>query len=299
MRCAASTRPAPGPISTRSSAPSGAMAPRCCLPACLRRAAWARIMCAPSRASIPTLPTSMGSSSTPSSSKAWRWIPSSTSMMACIPTRAALPRSPKTFSRPWSSSLSEHAPSTQQRRKVEMPRLFTAIEIPATIRQPLSLIRAPLSGAKWIEPENMHITLRFAGDLDGRTADEFAQTLAGVCATPLPVMIAGVGAFGGRDPRVLWAGVETSEGLNALYRANDRAARAAGLEPVERNFRPHVTLARLRGARHQLVARFLTENGSLRHAPFLATRFVLLSARSGSGGAPYVVEAEYPLASTG
>jgi len=178
-----------------------------------------------------------------------------------------------------------------------MPRLFTAIEIPAAMRQRLSLIRAPLPGAKWIEPENMHITLRFAGDVDGRAAEEFAGSLASVSAKPLPVTIAGVGAFGGRDPRVLWAGVAASDRLDALYRANDRAARAAGLEPMERNFKPHVTLARLRGARPQAVARFLAENGGLRTEPFLATRFVLLSARPGSGGGPYVVEAEYPLAS--
>ncbi|HEY7085560.1 MAG TPA: RNA 2',3'-cyclic phosphodiesterase [Hyphomicrobiaceae bacterium] len=176
-----------------------------------------------------------------------------------------------------------------------MPRLFTAIEIPATIRQHLWLIRAPLAGARWIEPDNMHITLRFAGDMDGRTADDFAQALAGFVAKPLRITIAGAGAFGGREPRVLWAGVEGSEELKALYRANDRAARAAGLEPEERGFRPHVTLARLRGARQQAVAGFLSDNGALRHAPFLATRFVLLSARPGSGGGPYVVEAEYPL----
>jgi 2'-5' RNA ligase len=176
-----------------------------------------------------------------------------------------------------------------------MPRLFTAIEIPEAVRQHLALVRAPLRGAKWIEPENMHITLRFAGDLDGRSADEFADSLAGVCAKPLPITIAGVGAFGGRDPRVLWAGVEAGPELAALYRAHDRAARSAGLEPMDHTFKPHVTLARLRGARHQAVARFLAENAGLRHPPFLATRFVLLSARPGSGGAPYVVEVAYPL----
>jgi len=176
-----------------------------------------------------------------------------------------------------------------------MPRLFTAIEIPEAVRQRLALVRASLSGAKWIEPDNMHITLRFAGDLDGRSADEFADALAGVCAKPLPITIAGVGAFGGRDPRVLWAGVEASHELHALYRANDRAARSAGLEPMQHAFKPHVTLARLRGVRQQAVARFLSENAGLRHAPFLATRFVLLSARPGSGGGPYVAEAAYPL----
>jgi 2'-5' RNA ligase len=112
-----------------------------------------------------------------------------------------------------------------------MPRLFTAIEIPEAIRVRLSLIRAPLGGAKWIEAENMHVTLRFAGDIDGRTADELVDFLADVRARPFPIAIREIGAFGGRDPRVLWAGVEGGEPLDALYRANERAARSAGLEP--------------------------------------------------------------------
>jgi 2'-5' RNA ligase len=175
-----------------------------------------------------------------------------------------------------------------------MPRLFTAIEIPEPIRVRLSLLRAPLAGAKWIEPENMHITVRFVGDIDGRAADEFVDFLAGVRARPFEVAIKGVGAFGGRDPRVLWAGVEAGEPLEALYRAHDRAARAAGLEPEGRAFKAHVTLARMRGARPHAVARFLGENGALRAEPFTATRFVLLSARPKTGGPPYAVEAEFP-----
>ncbi len=177
-----------------------------------------------------------------------------------------------------------------------MPRLFTAIEIPEAIRQRLSLMRAPLPGAKWMEAENMHITLRFAGDIDGRTADEFAAFLDGIRPAPFPLTIAGVGAFGGRDPRVLWAGVQAGEALDALYRANDRAARFAGLEPEGRTFKAHVTLARMRGARQHAVARFLEENGVLRTEAFTATRFVLLSARPGTGGPPYVVEAAFPFA---
>lgn len=176
-----------------------------------------------------------------------------------------------------------------------MPRLFTAIEIPEATRIRLSLLRAPIGGAKWVQPENMHITLRFVGDIDGRTADDLADLLADASVPPFTVSISGGGAFGGRDPRVLWAGVNGGQELDALYRANERAARAAGLDPDPRDFRPHVTLARMRRARQSEVARFLAENGDLRMEPFLVTRFVLLSARPGSGGGPYVVEAAYPL----
>ena len=175
-----------------------------------------------------------------------------------------------------------------------MPRLFTAIEIPLAVRLHLSLVRAPLAGAKWIEPDNMHITLRFVGDIDGRTADEFVSFLAGVRARPFPVTIAGVGAFGGRDPRVLWAGVQAGEPLDALYRANDRAARAAGLEPEGRAFKPHVTLARMRGGRQQAVARFPGGERRAAHAAVhgdalrAAVRTARLRRRTvrGGGGVP-------------
>src|SRR5262249_39241290 len=150
-------------------------------------------------------------------------------------------------------------------------------------------LRAPITGAKWVQPEDMHITLRFAGDIDGRTADDLADLLAEASVQPFTVSIAGGGAFGGRDPHVLWAGVEAGPELEALYRANERAARAAGLAPDPRAFHPHVTLARMRRSRQSEVARFLAENGDLRLQPFRVTRFVLLSARPGSGGPPYVV----------
>ena len=180
-----------------------------------------------------------------------------------------------------------------------MPRLFTAIEIPRSVRQHLALMRAPLPGARWIEAEDMHLTLRFAGDIDARTADEFADLLADIRGRPFTIAIKGVGAFGGREPRVLWAGVEAGPELDALYRAIERAARAVGLEADARGFKPQVTLARMRGAREHVVARFLEENGDLRTEPFVATHFVLMSARPGSGGPPYGVEVVYPFEGTG
>ena len=105
--------------------------------------------------------------------------------------------------------------------------------------------------------------------------------LAEIRAEPFPVTIQGVGAFGGRDPRVLWAGVEAGEPLAALYRANERAARAAGLEADPRNFKPHVTLARMRGAKQQAVARFLQEHGGLRTQPFMVTPLRVAVGASG------------------
>lgn len=180
-----------------------------------------------------------------------------------------------------------------------MPRLFTGIEIPEELRLRLSRLRAPLPGAKWVEPDCLHITLRFAGDIDNRSADELAHALAAIDMPTLEVRIAGLGAFGGNDPRALWAGVEAGPELEALARANERAARNAGLAPESRKFKPHVTLARLRHARPDTVARYLHSHGAFRSEPFVASRFVLFSSRPLSGGGPYVVEEAYPLAGAG
>lgn len=179
-----------------------------------------------------------------------------------------------------------------------MPRLFSALEVPDTVRQRLGLIRAPFAGARWIAPEDMHLTLRFFGDIDGRVADEVADFLGGVHARPFQLTVAELGTFGGRDPHTLWAGVKPCEELAQLQYAHERAARAAGLPPETRTFRPHVTLARLRGVRERDAATFLQHNGGFKTDPFLVSRFVLYSARPITGGPPYAVEAAYPFAGT-
>lgn len=177
-----------------------------------------------------------------------------------------------------------------------MPRLFAAIEIPAEASEALAALRSPLPGAKWVEAANIHLTLRFAGDIDNQVAAEFADGLAAIDADCFELSIAGLGAFGGNDPRTLWAGVEDSTALAGLARACARAARAAGLPAEARNFKPHVTLARMRNARPERVASFLERNARFRLPPFTVERFVLMSSRPNVGGGPYVVEEAYPLA---
>jgi 2'-5' RNA ligase len=176
-----------------------------------------------------------------------------------------------------------------------MPRLFTGIEIPQEQREELMRIRQPLPGGKWVEPEKLHLTLRFAGDIDNVKAAEFADRLAGITVDAFEMRLSGLGAFGGNEPRSIWAGVEAGPELEALARANERAARAAGLPPEGRVFKPHVTVARLKYARPEEIARVLGRIGAFRSQPFLVGRFVLFSSRPKLGGGPYVVEAAFAL----
>ena len=172
-----------------------------------------------------------------------------------------------------------------------MPRLFSAIEIPKSVAERLTLLRAGLTGARWIDPENYHLTLRFIGDVDGATARDFTAALGEIVAVPFELEVSGLGSFGGGKPRAIFAGISPSQGLEALQRANERAAREAGLPPEGRNYKPHVTLARLKGARAEAVAAYLQRQGDIGPAPFSVSRFVLYSSRNSVGGGPYVVEA--------
>lgn len=176
-----------------------------------------------------------------------------------------------------------------------MPRLFAGIELPPAVRDQLAALRAPLAGAKWVEPANLHLTLRFAGDIDNGVAREFAELLSGIEIHAFEMRISGLGTFGGKEPHTLWAGIEAGPELEALARANERAARGAGLKPVSRNFKPHITIARLRHPRDEAMARFLSRHGSFRSEPFVVSRFVLYSSKPLVGGGPYVVEEPYPL----
>jgi 2'-5' RNA ligase len=176
-----------------------------------------------------------------------------------------------------------------------MPRLFSAIEIPRSIAERLIMLRSGLSGARWIDPENYHLTLRFVGDVDGATARDFTMALGEIAVPPFELRLSGLGSFGGNKPRALFADLAPSRALEALRRAHERAAREAGLPPEGRNFKPHVTLARLRGARADAVATYLERQGGVTAEPFTVNRFVLYSSRNSVGGGPYVVEAAYDL----
>ena len=178
-----------------------------------------------------------------------------------------------------------------------MPRLFTGLEIPEDVAFALSLKRGGLSGARWIDPDNYHITLRFIGDVDRQTADEVADSLDRLAnSLRFSIRLTHLGTFGGDKPRALFAGVEPSEALSRLQAAHERVLQKAGLAPEGRKFVPHVTLARLRGTSAEEVARFIAEAARFEPMIFAPARFVLFSSRDSVGGGPYLVEQSYPLA---
>jgi 2'-5' RNA ligase len=177
-----------------------------------------------------------------------------------------------------------------------MPRLFTALEIPAQVGQSLAMMRGGLPGARWIDPENYHLTLRFIGDIDDALAREIAGMLGRVQRPPFTMRLDGLSSFGGRKPRALVANAVPAAPLMELQAEHERLLQRLGLEPEGRKYTPHVTLARLRDSSSMQVADYLGMRAHYRSAPFEVSRFVLFSSRASVGGGPYVVEAAYPLA---
>jgi 2'-5' RNA ligase len=176
-----------------------------------------------------------------------------------------------------------------------MPRLFTGVEIPSDIGQALSSLRGGLPGARWIDPENYHLTLRFIGDVDDTTAHEVASLLGRVKRGAFDLHMQGITSFGGKKPRAVVASVSPAQALLDVQSEQERLMQRIGLEPEGRKFTPHVTLARLRESSSQDVADYLAARGFFRTSPFKVSRFVLFSSRNSVGGGPYVVEASYPL----
>lgn len=178
-----------------------------------------------------------------------------------------------------------------------MPRLFTALEIPPDIARDLALYRGGMQGARWIDSENYHVTLRFLGDIDNATARDAAMLLAeSRHHAPIAISLDALGSFGGDRPRAVFARVAPTAELTRLQSEHERLMRRAGLEPETRKFTPHVTLARLRGVRAGDVAAFIARSGHFPRLSFTAGRFVLMSSRNSVGGGPYVIEAAYPFA---
>jgi RNA 2',3'-cyclic 3'-phosphodiesterase len=176
-----------------------------------------------------------------------------------------------------------------------MPRLFTGLEIPSEIAQELSLLRGGIYGARWIDVENYHITLRFIGDIDHATASDVFTMLDRVRRKSFTVTLEGLTSFGGDRPRAIVAKAQAAQPLIELHSDHERIMQRIGMAPEPRKYTPHVTLARLKTASPMAVADYLSTRGFFFSRRFEATRFVLFSSRDSVGGGPYVVEAAFPL----
>ena len=176
-----------------------------------------------------------------------------------------------------------------------MHRLFVAIRPPEPIRDLLIDAMDDSADFRWQDEEQLHLTLRFVGEVDRPLADDLASALGRLRAEPFTIRIAGVGRFEQRSSGALWAGVEPKPPLAALAAKVERVCQSLGLEPERRAFHPHVTLARWKGRRTHELERFLASRQGLKSDEWRVDAFTLFESRLSRHGAHYEAVAAYPL----
>jgi 2'-5' RNA ligase len=176
-----------------------------------------------------------------------------------------------------------------------MLRLFVGVEFPPELKLHLSMLETSIPGARWVDPGNFHLTLRFIGEVDEGVAADIDEALVRVKARRFALQLSGTGIFGGGKPRALWVGVERHPDLVALRDRIEQALIRIGLEPEQRKFAPHVTLARLREPALDELGKFLAANAQFRAAPLQVEHFSLIASFPTKAGSIYEDQADYPL----
>jgi RNA 2',3'-cyclic 3'-phosphodiesterase len=178
-----------------------------------------------------------------------------------------------------------------------MHRLFVALRPPAPIRASLLGLMGGIAGARWQDDDQLHVTLRFIGEVERPVAEDVAATLGSIRHPPLSFRFSGLGTFDhGGSVDTLWARVVPFDGLTILHKKIDQALVRIGLAPERRTYLPHVTLARL-GSKAGPVQGFLAENAGFSTEPIDIDWFALFESSLGTGGARYDMIARYPLTS--
>ena len=174
-------------------------------------------------------------------------------------------------------------------------RLFTALALPDTVASSLLMLQSGVPGARWQTREQLHLTLRFIGEADGRDAIAIDDALATISDPVFSIELKGVGSFGGKRPRSLWAGVAANEALLHLQRKIESALQRIGIEADRRKYTPHVSLAKLKGTQHGHVLDFLTDHARYASGPFAVNGFILYSSLLTPNGSIYRAEKAYQL----
>jgi 2'-5' RNA ligase len=175
-------------------------------------------------------------------------------------------------------------------------RLFVALDLPFDVRQRLADLTVGLQGARWVPPENFHITLRFIGEMPSHKAEEIDMALAALRGRGFVLTMAGVRTLekGGRVSALL-AGVERNPALEHLQGKIETALERAGLARERRRFMPHVTLARLDNAAEPRLAAWVQAHNLFRSEPVKVSHFTLFSSQLGKEQSVYTPEVEYAL----
>ncbi len=176
-------------------------------------------------------------------------------------------------------------------------RLFVAIDLPWDLREPLTRLARGLPGGRWVSEANLHLTLRFVGEVPPHRAEEVDLALATLRSKRFALSLAGVGTQNRAGREVaLWVGVERNAQLEHLQAKIETALHRAGLPAEKRRFLPHVMLARLDNTVEEKLAAYVQSNNLFRAGPVVIDAFTLFSSQLGKEASVYTAEVAYPLA---
>lgn len=174
-----------------------------------------------------------------------------------------------------------------------MPRLFVGLELPERIKQQLLAIQRPISGARWQSAEQLHLTLRFLGNVEDPVAALIESTLATLKLHPFALAVKGVDCFGDpQHPRNLWAGVQPESPVKMLHDELNRRFETIGFAPERRPFKPHVTLSRF-GRQAGSAEALLAAERELVSPVFVVEQLSLFESHQDHQGARYQVIGRY------
>ena len=177
-----------------------------------------------------------------------------------------------------------------------MIRLFTALSLPNDLRFQISSLQSGIDSAHWVTPENMHLTVRFIGEVQEDLADIIIDALAHVCAPIVPIELRGNGHFSSRGRvRALWIGVTMGPSLSLLQGRVEKMLLTTGLSPERRKYKPHITVARPRTARSKHIREWLERTGGFIAAVYKVDTLTLYQSHLGRTGPSYTALAQYPL----
>jgi 2'-5' RNA ligase len=178
-----------------------------------------------------------------------------------------------------------------------MHRLFVAIDLPDDLKNALGKLCSGIDGAKWVKRDQMHLTLRFIGDVDDDGLESIQSALQKIQSPAFDAHLEEIGQFPPKaKPRVLWVGMKAPSALINLQRQINASITALGLPPEDHPFSPHITLARFKTPPHaESVREYFASHAAFKTEPFPVQSFILFSSILAPQGPTYHKEGIYTL----
>jgi 2'-5' RNA ligase len=165
-------------------------------------------------------------------------------------------------------------------------RLFIAIPLPKRVKRKLLDLQQPIDGMRWQSQEQMHLTLKFVGEVDKTTASELRHELDNIVHPDFTMTIAGIGYFPeGKKPKVVWAGIKENENLQELHQKVEGHCEEMGIAPENRSYKPHITLGRTKNTSKRAVTSFINQHKKFTITDTPVSKFVLYESKLHPDGA--------------